>query len=162
MKIAEVASAEDQLALWRVISDNTWRAIATQAEQERRAKAERAARSKSQPRKRGVRRSSPKAVATPVLKPIDPNPQPAAKTPASAKAQTTAEPTITPPPDKPAGPFGAPGVIAAPVLNTQPTALSAAAPQSSKLPATALGQPPKMPATRVKPHLSARAGGFTV
>ena len=47
MKINEFASAEDTLALWRVISDNTWAAVAQQAEAEAKQKAERAAARKS-------------------------------------------------------------------------------------------------------------------
>jgi len=47
MKINEFASAEDTLALWRLISDNTWAAVAQQAEAEAKQKAERAAACKS-------------------------------------------------------------------------------------------------------------------
>ena len=36
MKINEFTNAEDTLALWRVISDNTWAAVAQQAEAEER------------------------------------------------------------------------------------------------------------------------------
>lgn len=66
MRLTEFASAEEQLALWKLVSDNVWSAIATQAEQERRDKAEKAARSKP---KRGKRHSSPKAA-----KPVPPKP----------------------------------------------------------------------------------------
>ena len=47
MRVVEFASAEEQLALWKLVSDNVWSAIAAQAQQERRADAEKAARSKS-------------------------------------------------------------------------------------------------------------------
>ena len=42
MRIDEIASAEEQLALWKLISDNTWQAISQQAEAERRQRAEKA------------------------------------------------------------------------------------------------------------------------
>ena len=47
MRLNEFASAEDTLALWKMISDNTWAAIAQQAEAEAKQKAERAAAHKS-------------------------------------------------------------------------------------------------------------------
>lgn len=56
MRINEIASAEDQLGLWKLVSDNVWQAISTQAEQEARAKAEKAAAAKSKRSKRGVGR----------------------------------------------------------------------------------------------------------
>ena len=71
MRVVEIASAEDQLALWKLVSDNVWSAIAAQADQERRANAEKAARSKS---KRGKRRSSPKLAKPPASPPKAPLP----------------------------------------------------------------------------------------
>ena len=59
MKINEFASASDALAMWKVISDNTWAAIAQQAEAEAKQKAERAAARKSAS-KRGSGRSTAK------------------------------------------------------------------------------------------------------
>ena len=47
MKIREFTNAEDALALWKMISDNTWTALAQQAEAEAKQKAERAAARKS-------------------------------------------------------------------------------------------------------------------
>ena len=61
MKIKEFANAEDTLALWRVISDNTWAAVAQQAEAEAKQKAERAAARKSAS-KRGSGRSTAKPI----------------------------------------------------------------------------------------------------
>lgn len=79
MKLNEFTSAEEQLALWKLVSDNVWQAISTQAEEERRAKAEKAAQAKA---KRGVRGkggrksvSIPHVPAPPPLK----KPQPTAK-----------------------------------------------------------------------------------
>jgi len=59
MRLFEFVSAEDALKLWKVISDNTWEAIAQQAEAEARAQAERAAVRKSSS-KRGVGKSKTK------------------------------------------------------------------------------------------------------
>ena len=60
MRLLEFASAEDTLELWRVISDNTWAAVAQQAEAEARAQAERAA-----ARKSASKRGSGKSAAKP-------------------------------------------------------------------------------------------------
>ena len=50
MRIDEIASAEEQLALWKLISDNTWQAISQQAEAERQQRAEKAAQRKPKPK----------------------------------------------------------------------------------------------------------------
>ena len=50
MRINEVTDAQGQLELLRTIIDNTWTAIAQQAEQEKRAEAERKAQAKLKPR----------------------------------------------------------------------------------------------------------------
>jgi hypothetical protein len=59
MRLNEFASAEDTLALWKLISDNTWAAIAQQAEAEAKQRAERAAARKSVS-KRGTGKSTAK------------------------------------------------------------------------------------------------------
>ena len=62
MRINEFASAEEQLALWKLISDNIWTAVSQQAEAERRQRAEKAAQAKFKPKirgKRGGRKSLP-------------------------------------------------------------------------------------------------------
>jgi len=71
MRLYEFADAEAQLALLRKIIDNTWTAIAQQAEQEKRAEAERKAQAKLKPRSR-------KAVKAPYASPPPPlkKPQP--------------------------------------------------------------------------------------
>ena len=61
MRINEFVSAADALAMWKVISDNTWAAIAQQAEAEQRAQAERAA-----ARKSTSKRGSGKSIAKPL------------------------------------------------------------------------------------------------
>ena len=65
MRLYESANAEAQLALLRTIIDNTWTAIAQQAEQEKRAEAERKANAKLKPRSR-------KAVKAPYASPPPP------------------------------------------------------------------------------------------
>jgi hypothetical protein len=59
MRVKEFASAEDTLTLWKMISDNTWAAIAQQAEEQAKQKAERAAARKSAS-KRGIGKSTAK------------------------------------------------------------------------------------------------------
>lgn len=71
MKLLEFASAEEQLALWKLISDNIWDAIEEQARIEREEKAK--------------------------AKPLKPMRQPRA--PAAPKAQTS-PPVPLPPPKK--------------------------------------------------------------
>ena len=50
MRINEITDAQGQLELLRTVIDNTWGAIAQQAEQEKRAEAERKAKAKLKPR----------------------------------------------------------------------------------------------------------------
>jgi hypothetical protein len=50
MRISEITDAQGQLELLRTVIDNTWTAIAQQAEQERRAEAERKSQAKLKPR----------------------------------------------------------------------------------------------------------------
>ena len=50
MRISEITDAQGQLELLRTVIDNTWTAIAQQAEQEKRAEAERKAQTKLKPR----------------------------------------------------------------------------------------------------------------
>jgi hypothetical protein len=76
MRIFEIASAEEQLALWKLISDNTWRAVSQQAAAERRQRADKAAQSKLKPKrggKRGGRKSLP---PPPPIKPPPPQAKP--------------------------------------------------------------------------------------
>jgi len=59
MRINEITDAQGQLELLRTVIDNTWTAIAQQAEQEKRAEAERKAQAKLKPRaKKSGKRSS--------------------------------------------------------------------------------------------------------
>jgi hypothetical protein len=70
MRISEITDAQGQLELLRTVIDNTWTAIAQQAEQERRAEAERKSRAKLKPRGK----KSDKGISTSL--PIPPLPTP--------------------------------------------------------------------------------------
>jgi hypothetical protein len=112
MKIKEFANAEDTLALWKMISDNTWTAVAQQAEAEAKQKAERAAARKSTS-KSGAGRSTAKPappkrlppplqhVTAPVAKADEKNPSANkpqthnAQPPSAQQAQPTAKPALS-------------------------------------------------------------------
>ena len=94
MRINEITDAQGQLELLRTVIDNTWTAIAQQAEQEKRAEAERKAQAKLKPRSRKAVKA-PYASPPPSLKkpqPITankPNPNP---TLANPNADNTIKP----------------------------------------------------------------------
>lgn len=96
MRLLEFASAEEQLALWKLVSDNVWKAIAQQAEQEAAEKAERARQAKLRAK------SNPKAAA-PLPDPIPalpppPLPKPKPLYPNKPKATATqAKPNVSQP-----------------------------------------------------------------
>ena len=50
MRINEIASAEDQMALWRLVSDSVWQAIETQRQQQAQEEQAKAAKAKLKPR----------------------------------------------------------------------------------------------------------------
>ena len=94
MRIHEITDAQGQLELLRTVIDNTWTAIAQQAEQEKRAEAERKAKAKIKPRSR-------KAVKAPYASPPPPlkKPQPLTAnkpTPNPTLANPNADNTIKP------------------------------------------------------------------
>jgi hypothetical protein len=148
MKINEITNAEDMLALWKLISDNTWSAIQQQAAQQAREKAERAAKTKStKGANRGSgRRATPIVVSKPLaaaVKPENPNQSIANKPQVnlSQQAQQMSQPKTA---------YGATGVQPTIPAANSPIAATATLPS---LPPTALVQP--------KPKLTARAGGLT-
>ena len=71
MRLYEFADAEAQLALLRTIIDNTWTAIAQQAEQQKRVDAERKAQAKLKPRAR--KSSKGTSIRMPAPPPLQPN-----------------------------------------------------------------------------------------
>ena len=68
MKINEITNAESVLALWKLISDNTWSAVSQQAELQAKQRAEREATAKSRSVKK-PKRSSSRAVTKPIALP---------------------------------------------------------------------------------------------
>jgi len=83
MRLYEIADAKAQLELLRIIIDNTWTAIAQQAEQQKRADAERKARAKLKPRaKKSSKGTSIRIPPAPPLPPKQPQ-APLAKQPPS-------------------------------------------------------------------------------
>jgi len=96
MRFFEFADAEAQLGLLRTIIDNTWTAIAKQAEEQKRAEARRKANAKLKPRKRkggmGKAIKMPTS-APPPPKPKSPSPQPPPKPkPKATNSQSTPQP----------------------------------------------------------------------
>ena len=79
MRMNEIASAEDQLGLLRLIIDNTWTAIKQQADAEARQKA-------TQPKPIKAK-SVPKAKPAPMAAPPKPLPKPKPIQPISVKPQ---------------------------------------------------------------------------
>jgi hypothetical protein len=86
MRLYEFADAESQLALLRTIIDNTWTAVAQQAEQQKRAEAERKAKAKLKPRS-----------SKPTKAPYAPPPPPLKKSMPTLSSQTTPKPKTTNP-----------------------------------------------------------------
>lgn len=85
MRINEIASAEEQLALWKLISDNIWTAISQQAEAERVQSAARAAQTKLKPKKIGGKRGGRKSLSSPPR--FTPPPSPKKPPPPTDKAE---------------------------------------------------------------------------
>ena len=83
MRMNEIASAEDQLGLLRLIIDNTWTAIKQQADAEARQKA-------TQPKPIKVK-SVPKAKPAPMAAPPKPLPKPKPIQPLSLKPEQQQE-----------------------------------------------------------------------
>ena len=74
MRFFEFADAEAQLGLLRTIIDNTWAAIAKQAEEQKKAEVKRKATAKLKPRKQ--RAGMGKTIKVPTTKPPPPPPKP--------------------------------------------------------------------------------------
>ncbi len=162
MRINEIASAEDQLGLWKLVSDNVWQAISTQADQEARAKAEKAAAAKSKRSKRGGGRKSVSKSAGPVAMPSPKISAPPTKTSdvkaADAASTKSNKPAQQLPLPQSQGPL--------PRLGTAQVAKSQAAQQvlpAQLSPSAAMPPRPKtavLPAQTARPKLSARYGGM--
>jgi hypothetical protein len=66
MRLVEFASAEEQLALWKLVSDSVWTALAVQSKQEAKAKAAKQRKAKT---KRAVPTPAVPVQPVPVAKP---------------------------------------------------------------------------------------------
>jgi len=85
MRIDEFASAEEQMALWKLVNDNVWQAIETQRQQQAQATQAKAAKAKSKPRK--GRKGGRGKLSTPM-----PPPPPSPKAPPAKKPEASANP----------------------------------------------------------------------
>ena len=86
MRYMEFADAEAQLGLLRVIIDNTWAAIAKQAEDQKKAAELRAAQEKAKPRQKRTAAAAP-------IRPLPPKKPIAPLKPKRSNAQTDTAPT---------------------------------------------------------------------
>jgi outer membrane biosynthesis protein TonB len=96
MRIVEIASAEEQLALWKLISDNVWTTISQQARTEAQQRAAAAAKSRLKPKKPKKLKKPPRAPAPP-----KPKPKPQNKSAVPARPQTVNQPAKTQPRSSP-------------------------------------------------------------
>jgi len=88
MRFNEIANADDQLALWRLISDNVWSAVMAQAKEHARLKAQAAANPKP-------KRIKPKKIVP--KKPPAPKPHPPkSPVPQQARVETPSRPPPLP------------------------------------------------------------------
>ena len=83
MRISEITDAQGQLELLRTVIDNTWTAIAQQAEQEKRAEAERKAQANLKPRGKKSSKGTSIRIPTPTPPPTKKPQAPLAKQPPS-------------------------------------------------------------------------------
>ncbi len=97
MRFFEFADAEAQLGLLRTIIDNTWAAIAKQAEEQKRAEAQRKANDKLKPRKR--KGGMGKSIKTPPSPPPPPKPKPPSPQPPPKPKPKAINPQPTPQPN---------------------------------------------------------------
>ena len=148
MRYLEFSNAQDALTIWKVISDNTWAAIAQQAEDEAKQKADRAAAKSRKPK----RHTAPKPRSVPIT------PQP--PKPPSA---TAAKPTV---PTKPKPQAQAVQQQQRQSLS-QPVSPYSSQPQSSAATQTHKPIPTIKPVQHMlpikpKPTLRAAAGGMSL
>jgi len=85
MRIDEIASADEQMALWKLINDNVWQAIETQRQQQAQVAQAKAAEAKLKPRK--GRKAGRGKLSIPM-----PPPPPSPKAPPVKKPEASANP----------------------------------------------------------------------
>ena len=144
MRISEITDAQGQLELLRTVIDNTWTAIAQQAEQEKRAEAERKAQAKLKPRAKKLGKSTSIRIPTP--KPPPP------KQPQAPLVKQLSQPLNKPNPNAITAVKSLPPIN--PLLTQPPTSTTI----DPKLASTPYLQP--LATTTIKPHTGAKAGYF--
>ena len=135
MRLMEIASAEEQMALWKLINDNVWAAINQQArdETERKAAAQRAAKLKIGKRKtKGAAPSLRLPLPPPPMKATPPQ-QPQQKSAVGVQQQPSRAAT----PQQISAQPTQPTARKQPIPSTQPTAPTASA-QPQALPSNPL------------------------
>jgi len=98
MRFMEIANAEDQLALWRLISDNVWSSVMAQAKEQERLKAQAAATPKPKkiiPKKPPAPKPKPPSLKPPPAKSPVP-PQPRSVTPSRPSPLPSSQPVLRP------------------------------------------------------------------
>ena len=90
MRIDEFASAEEQMALWKLVNDKVWQAIETQRQQQAQAAQAKAAKAKLKPRK--GRKGGRGKLSIPT-----PPPPPSPKVPQAKKPEASANPQLAKP-----------------------------------------------------------------
>ena len=96
MRIDEFASAEEQMALWKLVNDNVWQAIETQRLQQAQAAQAKAAQAKLKPRK--GRKGGRGKLSIPMPHPLtSPKVPPAKKPEASVNTQQAKPQNLQPP-----------------------------------------------------------------
>ena len=144
MRLYEFADAEAQLALLRTIIDNTWTAIAQQAEQQKRVDAERKAQAKLKPRAKKSSKGTSIRIPTP--------PPPPTNKPQAALTKQSPSPLDKPNPNalnavKPLPPINP--QLKQPLINTVTNPKFASVPY-----------PNPTANTPIKPSIGAKAGYF--
>lgn len=141
MRLMEIASAEEQMALWKLINDNVWAAINQQArdEAERKAAAQRAAKLK------GAKRKSKGASPSVRLPPPPPTKKAAPPPPQQQKTAVGAQqlPTRAANPQQLATEPTQPTSAQQPIAPTQQTAATSSA-QLQPMPPNPLKPPKKV------------------
>ena len=98
MRFTEIANAEDQLELWRLISDNVWSSVMAQTKEQARLKAQAAAKPKPKPKKALPKTQPAPKPPTPKLPPVKSPvlPQPRSVTPSSPSPLPSSQPVLRP------------------------------------------------------------------
>ena len=93
MRIFEIADAEAQLALWKLVNDSVWTAIQTQQHEQAKQKAAAQQQKKS---KHSTKRLSKRSISAPAPPPKMPMPTAKSKQPPIPKAATPTQPNANP------------------------------------------------------------------